>query len=238
VVGIGPGGPLDRTRRAEEAIAESAVIVGYSYYLKHISDRIEGKEIVSSAMKQERERCRIALQKAQEGKVVALISSGDPGIYGMAGLAIEMAQAEGFTVPIEIVPGVSAAQAAAARLGAPLMLDYAAISLSDLLVPWETIRERLEAVAAADLVVVLYNPKSKKRVTQLEEAIAIFKSLRPDDTPVGIGTAVGTEDEHLLLTSLEDCLEAEITMKSILIIGNRSSKTLGGWFITPRGYEL
>jgi precorrin-3B C17-methyltransferase len=238
VVGIGPGGPLDRTRRAEEAIAQSAVIVGYSYYLKHISDRIEGKETVSSAMKQERERCRTALQKAQEGQVVSLISSGDPGIYGMAGLAIEMAQAEGFTVPIEIVPGVSAAQAAAARLGAPLMLDYAAISLSDLLVPWEIIRERLEAVAAADLVVVLYNPKSKKRVTQLEEAIAIFKSVRPLHTPVGIGTAVGTEDEHFLLSSLEDCLEAEITMKSILIIGNRTSKTLAGWFITPRGYEL
>lgn len=238
MVGIGPGGPLDRTRRAEEAIAQSGVIVGYSYYLSHIHDRIRGKEIISSAMKQERDRCRSALQRAQEGQVVALISSGDPGIYGMAGLAIEMAQAEGFTIPVEIIPGVSASQATAARLGAPLMLDYAAISLSDLLVPWETIRERLEAVAEADLVVVLYNPKSKKRIKQLEEAVAIFSACRPPTTPVGIGTAVGTEEEQVQLTDLGHCLDMEITMKSLVIIGNRSSKTMAGWFVTPRGYGL
>lgn len=238
MVGIGPGGPLDRTRRAEEVIAQSGVIVGYSYYLNHIRDRIRGKEIISSAMKQERDRCRSALQRAQEGQVVALISSGDPGIYGMAGLALEMAQAEGFTIPIEIIPGVSASQATAARLGAPLMLDYAAISLSDLLVPWETIRERLEAVAKADLVVVLYNPKSKKRIKQLEEAVAIFSACRPPTTPVGIGTAVGTEQEQVQLTDLGHCLAMEITMKSLVIIGNRSSKTVAGWFVTPRGYGL
>jgi precorrin-3B C17-methyltransferase len=238
VVGIGPGGPLDRTRRAEEAISQSAVIVGYSYYLKHISDLIREQEIISSGMKQERERCRNALLRAQEGQVVALISSGDSGIYGMAGLAIEMAQAEGFTIPIEIVPGVSASLAAAARFGAPLMLDHASISLSDLLVPWETIQQRLEAVALADLVVVLYNPRSKKRVKQLEEAIAIFSRHRPPTTPVGIGTAVGTEEEKIILTDLGHCLDMDITMKSLVIIGNRSSKILDGWFITPRGYLL
>ena len=132
-------------------------------------------------MRQETERCRKALELAQSGETVALVSSGDPGIYGMAGLALELAAADGLPVPIEVIPGITAASAAAARLGAPLMLDYAVISLSDLLVPWETIRKRIEAVAAADLVTVLYNPRSKKRVKQLEEALVIVCRPPPRD---------------------------------------------------------
>ena len=147
-VGIGPGGRQHRTFRAVEAIAESQVVVGYSRYLELIADLTAGKEIISSGMTQEIERCRIALRRAAAGQTVALISSGDAGIYGMAGLAIELAQAERMRVPIEVVPGVTAASAAAAALGAPLMLDFAAVSLSDLLVPWEVIRDRLRAVAA------------------------------------------------------------------------------------------
>ena len=135
------------------------------------------------------------------------MSSGDPGVYGMAGLAIELAAARGISVPIEIVPGVSAAQAAAARLGAPLALDYACISLSDLLVPWATIRERLAAVAAADLVVALYNPRSARRVAQLEEAVAIFREHRPGTTPVGIAAEIGTENERVRVTDLEHLLD-------------------------------
>ncbi|MEW6356525.1 MAG: precorrin-3B C(17)-methyltransferase [Planctomycetota bacterium] len=238
MVGIGPGGRLDRTRRAEEAIARSDVVAGYTTYLKLIRDLTDGKELISSGMTQEVERCRAALRRAAEGATVALVSSGDPGIYGMAGLAIEIAAAEGIVVPIEIVPGVTASSAAAARLGAPLMLDYATISLSDLLVPWAAIRERLEAVAAADLVAVLYNPRSKKRMDQLDEAAAIFRRHRPGTTPVGIGTAVGTDEERIVLSDLDRFLDEDIGMRSVVIIGNRSSKSIGGWFVTPRGYTV
>jgi precorrin-3B C17-methyltransferase len=189
-------------------------------------------------MRQETERCRKALELARSGETVALVSSGDPGIYGMAGLALELAAAEGNSVSIEVIPGITASSAAAARLGAPLMLDYAVISLSDLLVPWETIRKRLEAVAAADLVTVLYNPRSKKRVKQLEEAVALFARHRLGTTPVGIGTAVGTEEEQIVLTDLAHVLEKEIGMRSLVIIGNRSSRKVLDRFITPRGYKV
>ena len=238
MVGIGPGGPLDRTKRAELAIGQSSVIVGYTPYLELIQDLTEGKELLGTGMTQEVDRCREALVRAQGGSIVALVSSGDPGIYGMAGLAIELASADGFNVPIEIVPGVSAANAAAARFGAPLMCDFATLSLSDLLVPWETIRKRLEAVAEADLVVAIYNPKSKKRIAQLEQAAAIFLTHRPGNTPVGVATAVGSLDERIELSDLERFMELEINMRSIVVIGNRSSKRIGDWFIAPRGYML
>jgi len=237
-VGIGPGGPLDRTRRAEQAIAESQVVVGYNRYLSLIADLTEGKELISSGMTKEQERCLAAIQRAEQGATVALISSGDAGIYGMAGLALELAGREGAAIPIEIVPGVTAAGAAAARLGAPLMLDFACISLSDLLVPWEMIRKRLEAVASADLVAVLYNPRSKKRSDQLEEAASVFGRYREGKTPVGIGTAVGTEDEEIILSDLDHFLDLNINMRSVVIIGNRTSKVVDGWFITPRGYRV
>jgi precorrin-3B C17-methyltransferase len=238
VVGIGPGGPLDRTRRAEEAIAESTVVVGYRHYLELIRDLTKGKEILASGMTQEVLRCRMALEKAAAGAIVALISSGDPGVYGMAGLAMELALQEGVSVPVTIVPGITSANAAAARLGAPLMLDYATISLSDLLVPWEMIAKRLLAVAAADFVVSLYNPRSKKRNAQLEAAAEIFRRYRPGSTPVGIATSVGKSDEHIVLSDLDHFLAHEITMQSVVIVGNRSSRLAGGWFITPRGYRL
>ena len=238
MVGIGPGGPLDRTRRAEETIALCSVIVGYSRYLELIRDLTAGKEIISSGMTKEVERCTTALDRARQGKHVALISSGDPGVYGMAGLALELAQTEGTVVPIEVVPGVAAANAAAARLGAPLMCDYATISMSDLLVPWDVIRKRVEAVAKADFVVAVYNPRSATRKKQLTEAAAIFRKYRSGATPVGIATAVGAANEKIVLTDLDHFLEHEINMRSIVIIGNSSSKVSGGWFVTPRGYKV
>ncbi len=238
MVGVGPGNRLDRTHRAEQAIADSQVIAGYHLYLEHITDLTAGKELIASGMMQETERCRAALQGAAQGAVVALVSSGDPGVYGMAGLALEMAAAEGFEVPIEIVPGISAANSAAARLGAPLMLDYACISLSDLLVPWDVIRNRLAALSSADLVVALYNPRSKKRVMQLEQAVEIMQQHRNDDTPVGIVTAIGETDERIELTTLGQLLKADIGMRSTVIIGNSTSLLLGERMITPRGYQL
>jgi len=189
-------------------------------------------------MTQEVARCQAAVERAASGAVVALVSSGDPGIYGMAGLAIELAARLAPDLPVEIVPGVSAVNATAACLGAPLMLDFAAISLSDLLVPWASIRQRLEAVAAADLVVALYNPRSRKRVRQLDEAVAIFLAHRPASTPAGIGTAIGCEEEHVQITTLGRLLEFEVGMVSTVVIGNRSSKRLGQWFVTPRGYGV
>lgn len=176
------------------------------------------------------------MEKALEGRTVALVSSGDAGVYGMAGLALEMAEAEGFAVEIEIVPGVSAANAAAAQLGAPLMLDSATISLSDLLVPWEQIVVRLEAVAAADMVVSLYNPRSKKRVRQLEEAAAIFRRRRPGATPVGIVTAASDPGQEIVISDLDHFLDEEIGMRSLVIIGNSTTRIAAGRMITPRGY--
>jgi len=238
VVGIGPGSILDRTHRAEQAIGEASVVAGYDLYLEHVKDLLEGKERIASGMMAEVERCRAALQAAQGGAQVALVSSGDAGIYGMAGLALEMAEAEGFTVPIEIVPGVSAAQSSAARMGAPLMLDWACISLSDLMVDWETIRRRIAAVAEADMVLALYNPRSKRRVKQLEETVEILLRHRPGSTPVGIATAVGAPEERIVLSTLERLLGEEVGMRSLVIIGNKGSRVSSGWFITPRGYEL
>jgi precorrin-3B C17-methyltransferase len=238
VVGIGPGHPLDRTARAEAALREADVVAGYELYLEHVQDLLGGKTLISSGMTGEVERCRGALQAAAAGQRVALVSSGDAGIYGMAGLALEMAAAEGFSVPIEIVPGVSAASAAAAAFGAPLMLDWACLSLSDLLVDWATIRRRLEAVAAADLVLALYNPRSRTRVRQLEEASEILLRHRPGSTPVGIGTALGAPDQRLTLTTLERLCAEEVGMRSLVIVGNRTSRVEAGWFLTPRGYRL
>jgi len=189
-------------------------------------------------MTREIDRCRAALQSAENGNVVSLVSSGDPGIYAMAGLAIELAHAEKWGTPIEIVPGVTAAGSAAAKLGAPLMTDFACISLSDLLVPWDVIRRRIKAVAEADLVTALYNPRSKKRVQQIEETAAIFLKYREPSTPVGIGTAIGTDEENVILTDLDHFLHEEIGMRSIVIIGNSTSKIIDKWFITPRGYNL
>lgn len=213
-------------------------MVGYTRYLESLRDLTNAKELIASGMRQEIERCEAALLRARDGAVVALVSSGDPGVYGMAGLALELSMARGISVPIEIIPGVSAAQMAAARLGAPLALDYACISLSDLLLPWKTIRVRLEAVAAADLVVALYNPRSARRITQLEEAVAILRRHRPGTTPIGIATALGTDKERVLVTDLDHLLDQDVDMRTVVIVGNTASRRLGAWFVTPRGYAL
>jgi len=238
VVGIGPGGHLDRTFRAQAAIEASEVIAGYKRYVEAVADLIGDKEVITTGMTKEVDRCQQAIKAASEGKVVALISSGDAGIYGMAGLALEIIHAEHHDLEVEIIPGVTVASAAAASMGAPLMLDFAIISLSDLLVKWEVIRNRLQAVAKADLVVALYNPRSRKRIKQLDETVAIFLEHRSPETPVGIGTDVGSQEEHLVITTLGELLQHEIGMRSLVIIGNSESKILGKWLVNPRGYQI
>ncbi len=238
MVGIGPGGKQGRTHQAENAIKQSDIIFGYTRYIELASDLLDGKEVIPSGMKQEVNRCLAALEKAGQGSTVAVLSSGDPGVYGMAGLTLELAHEKGFTLPIEIVAGVSAANAAAASFGAPLMCDYACISLSDLLVPWEQIKHRLQKVAEADLVVALYNPRSMKRIKQLEETANIFRQYRSPQTPVGVATSVGTEDEHTVISDLESFLDLDIGMRSTVIIGNSTSKAYDNVFITQRGYKI
>lgn len=203
-----------------------------------IADLTAGKEVIATGMTQEVQRCEAALRRALEGAVVSLVSSGDPGVYGMAGLALEQAAILGIDVPIEIIPGVSAAGAAAAKLGAPLMLDFACISLSDLLVSWDQIAVRLEAVARADLAAALYNPRSHKRVQQLEEAAVIFRHYRALSTPVGIATALGSPDERIVVSDLGHFTAEEIGMRSVVLIGSSTTRLINGRMVTPRGYLL
>ncbi len=238
VVGIGPGGLNHMTFAARAALDAADTVVGYSTYLNLIEPLLAGKEVVSSGMMREVERCREALQLAAAGKTVALVSSGDSGIYGMAGLVLELVRDGGFDgVEVEVVPGVSAVQAAAAVLGAPLMHDFAVISLSDLLTPWELIRKRLKAAAEADFVVALYNPRSKGRVRQIEEAREILLTARPAETPVGIVRHALRDGQERIVTTLGEMLSHHIDMFSLVVIGNSATFVDGeGRMVTPRGY--
>ncbi len=235
MVGIGPGGAEHITPAVRRAIEESTVVVGYRTYLSFIEDILKDKTIYSFGMTEEIARCSLALRLAGEGKVVTLVSSGDPGIYGMAGLVLELNRK--FNVEdIEILPGVTAISACAARVGAPLMHDFAVISLSDLLTPWEVIEKRLECAARGDFVIALYNPKSKKRTEQIKRAEAIIKKYRSPSTPVAIVTSACREGETVVLTELDGFTAHPISMLSVVIIGNSQTRREGNLLITPRGY--
>ncbi len=243
IIGTGPGALSHLTEGARSAISASGTIVGYASYIDSIAELLSGKEIVSTPMTREAERCRIAIDLAISGKNVALVSGGDAGIYGMAGLLFELlereyaGEREASLPDIEVIPGVSAIQAAAAALGAPLMHDFSVISLSDLLTPWEKIKKRLHAAAAADFVIVLFNPKSMSRTFQIEEAREIILSYRSGGTPTGIVRNASRNSEEVTVTVLERMLEHSIDMSSIVIVGN--SETFidhGGRMVTPRGY--
>lgn len=224
------------TPAAGEALAAAEVIVGYQTYLDLIPEFLAGKEVLASQMMKEVDRCRKALDLAGQGRIVALVSGGDPGIYAMAGLVFEMAKEQNAHVAIEVIAGIAALNACAARLGAPLMHDFAAISLSDLLTPWEKIEQRLEAAASADFVVVIYNPKSKKRAEHIVKARKILLAHRAPETPVGIVTAATRENERIVLTTLEKMLESEIDMQTTIIVGNSMTFAWQGFMVTPRGY--
>jgi len=240
VVGIGPGGPDHLTGRAAAAIEAAEAVVGYTFYLELLGDRLKGKRLVATGMTREVERCRAAVELALEGTDTAVVSTGDPGVYGMAGLVLELLEEmdpEG-RVEVEIVPGVSAVTAAASVLGAPLMHDFAVISLSDLLTPWELIEKRLDAAGAGDFVVALYNPKSKKRTGHLPRAFEILGRHRTPDTPVGIVRNALRPGQTMEIVPLERAAEAEADMMSVVIVGSSGTRVVAGRMVTPRGYHL
>lgn len=234
VVGIGPGKKENMTFRAYEAMENSDIIVGYKTYVDLVKEYYPGKEMKSSAMTKEVDRCTEVLELARQGKTVSLISSGDAGVYGMAGIMLEIADED---MEVEVIPGITATNAAAAIAGAPIMHDYATISLSDLLTDWDLIKKRLELAAQGDFVVSIYNPKSRGRVTQIEEAREIMMKYKPKSTPVAIVRNAGREDERYILTTLEKMLNHEIDMLTIVLIGNSNTFVKNGKIITPRGYE-
>jgi len=239
IVGIGPGNISDMTPKARLAIENAEVIAGYNTYIKLIAELIEGKKIIGTAMLQEIERCQMTIDTARAGKNVALISSGDAGIYGMAGLVIDMILdlPETERPQFEIIAGISAVNAAAAILGAPLMHDFAVISLSDLLTDWELIKKRVECAAAGDFVIALYNPKSKKRVKNILEVQEILLRYKNKNTPVGIVTNAGRLNETKIISTLENFTNEEINMFSLVLIGNSQTYVKAGFMITPRGYS-
>ena len=234
VVGIGPGKKGDMTFRAYEAMEKSDVIVGYKTYTDLVKEYYPDKEIVSSSMMKEVDRCTDVLKIAKDGKNVALISSGDAGVYGMAGIMLEIADDE---IEVKVIPGVTATNAAAAITGAPVMHDYVTISLSNLLTDWELIKKRLELAAQGDFVVSIYNPKSRGRVTQIEEAQKIMLKYKPKMTPVAIVRNAGRENEEYVVTTLEEMTKHEIDMLTIVIIGNSNTYVKNRKIITPRGYS-
>jgi len=233
VIGIGPGGLDHMTIMAKKAIEESEVVVGYIKYIDMIKPMLEGKEVFSTGMRGEEQRCREALRLSKD-KIVALVSTGDSGIYGMAGLVLELMQDE----DVEIIPGLTASSAAGSILGAPLMHDNCNISLSDLMTPYDLIKKRVENAADADFIISLYNPRSKGRPHYLKECIDIIRKYRKDDTPIAVVRHALREGQEVRLFTLENFDESIVDMFSIVIVGNTQSYIKNGKFITPRGYKI
>ena len=234
VIGIGPGGRENMTLKAIDRIEKSEVIVGYKPYIEYIKDLVVDKETFSTGMRGEIERCKYAIEKVKEGKDTAIISTGDAGLYGMAGPILEL----GREIDVEIVPGVTAAFSAASELGSPIMHDYASISLSDLLTPWEVILKRVEMASQGDFVITIYNPKSKGRPDHLAKAMDIIRKRRKEDTPVGIVRNSGRDNRNIILTTIKDMDYEDVDMLSVLIIGNTNTYVENNRMITPRGYEI
>lgn len=225
--------------KAYRLLQEVDVVVGYKTYINLVSEILsDEQEIVSTGMGAEVERSEKAIELANQGQKVAIVSSGDPGVYGMAGLILELVVTKKLDISVEIVPGITAANAAASSLGAPLMHDYAVISLSDLLTPWLVIKDRLVKAAQGDFIIALYNPKSRQRVEQIEIAREIFLEHRPADTPVGIVRKAKRGAEEVTITTLEDMLKHKIDMLTTVIIGNSETFTAQDLMTTPRGYQV
>ncbi|MDW0156090.1 MAG: precorrin-3B C(17)-methyltransferase [Nitrososphaeraceae archaeon] len=243
VVGVGPGHHDHMTFRAKQVIEESEIIVGYDTYVSLVEDLIEGKEVYRYAMTQEVDRANQAIEFAEKGRIVSLVSSGDPGIYGMVGLIYEILADREWKhdegIYVECVPGVSSLNSCSALIGSPLMTDFAVVSMSDLLVPWEIIVKRVEAAALGDYVTVIYNPASKKRIHQLKDTKDIFLKYRKPDTPVAIVKGAFRDSQKVVVTTLEKLLDYNdmLGMITTVIIGNSSTFNYNGLMINPRGYK-
>jgi precorrin-3B C17-methyltransferase len=248
IVGIGPGGEQHLSRRAARVLETVDAVAGYTTYIDLIRPLIAGKKIISTAMKKEVDRISAALDLALSGTSCAVVSSGDPGVYAMAGLVLEMCRERAIAIGnpekaedaqrliVEVVPGIPALCSGASLLGAPLTHDFAAISLSDLLTPWNIIETRLEAAARADFVIVIYNPKSRRRPEHLTRAQEIVLKHRDANTPVGIVTGAMRENQRVTLTRLKDLDRTDVDMQTTVFIGNSNTFDYDGFMITPRGY--
>ncbi len=236
VIGTGPGELSQITPKALDAIKECNVIAGYNLYVDLLGDMIEGKELIQTPMKQEVKRCEMAIKSALAGNTVAMISSGDAGVYGMAGLIYELAE-DYPDLEIEVISGITAASSAGAVLGAPLIHDFAIISLSDLLTPWEKIEKRLEMASAADFVIALYNPSSMKRADYLQKACDIMMRHKSPDTKCGYVRNIGRDEEEHTVLTLAELRDAKVDMFTTVIIGNENTRIINGKLVTPRGYR-
>lgn len=238
LVGLGPGDEGSMTLDAVAAIKNSEVIVGYKTYTNLIKPLIEGKELIRTGMCKELERCEAAIEEAKKGKNVALVSSGDTGVYGMAGPIFEIIARENLDLEVKVIPGVTSSVACAAIIGCPLMHDFCHISLSDLLTPWELIEKRVRMAAEADFVICFYNPRSKGRPDHLEKAFELMKPFKAPETPVGIVKAAGRAKEDVWLTTFAEIDYSVVGMTSMVIVGNKSTYRYKDYIITPRGYKV
>ena len=236
VIGIGPGGNDCLTIQAKDALEECQAVVGYTEYVKLIEGICADKEVLSTGMMKEIERCRAALQLAQDGKTTAIVCSGDAGVYGMAGLMYEIGE-EYPEVELEIIPGVTAATGGAAVLGAPLIHDFCLISLSDLLTPWEKIEARLLGASQADFVICLYNPSSRKRHDYLQKACDLMMQYKSPDTVCGIVANIAREGETSRVMTLKELRDTQVDMFTTVFIGNSQTREINGKMVTPRGYR-
>ena len=236
VVGLGPGAGEQMTVRAEKILEACPVILGYTVYIDLVREQYPEKKFLSTPMKQEVKRCQMAFEEAVKGQDVAMVCSGDAGVYGMAGLIYEVGR-EYPEIKIEIIPGITAATGGAAVLGAPLMHDFAVISLSDLLTPWELIERRLAAAAEGDFAICLYNPSSRKRHDYLQKACQILLQKKSGDTICGIARNIGRDGEEKRILTLDELLETQVDMFTTVFIGNSQTRKVGDAMVTPRGYR-
>ena len=239
-IGLGPGDLQGMTLKAKEIILECDGIVGYKVYVQQIKSLIKEKNIYENGMGQEINRCKKAIEWALEGKTVAMVCSGDSGVYGMAGLLYELLYKNNLIaqIPLEIVPGVTSAMACSSLLGAPIVEDFCTISLSDYMTPYETIEKRIEYAGKGDFTIALYNPRSSKRPEYLKRAVDILLTLKKESTPVGIVKQGYREEQKIIRTTLGNIPFAEVDMFSTVIIGNSKTKWLGDYMVTSRGYAL
>jgi precorrin-3B C17-methyltransferase len=234
VIGIGPGGKEHMTLKALETIKNCDVVVGYTYYIELIKDLIENKRVIKTGMKGEVERCKMAVLEAGKGYNTCIISTGDAGLYGMAGPILELAEG----IDVEIIPGVTSSFCAAAEVGAPIMHDFCTISLSDLLTPWEVIEKRLNMAAQGDFTIALYNPKSKGRPDHIYKAIKTILEYAKPTTPVALVKNAGREGNEKRIMTLGTLDYDFIDMMTVVLIGNSNTYIKDGSIITPRGYSL